>query len=105
MDAFWIILTGSLVAICCALLGCFLLLRKITMIGDAIAHAVLPGIVIAYFVTQSKASVFLLIGASIFGLITTLLIETLSQKAKMQSDAAIGISLTWLYSIRIILIT
>ena len=48
MEAFWIILTGSFVALSCGLLGVFLILRKMAMVGDAISHAVLPGIVLAY---------------------------------------------------------
>ena len=47
LDAFWIIVTGSLVAMCCSLLGCFLILRRMAMVGDAISHAVLPGIVLS----------------------------------------------------------
>lgn len=105
MDAFWIILTGSLVAACCGLLGCFLLLRKMSMIGDAISHAVLPGIVIAYLITDSRASFPMLIGAAIFGVITTVLIEFLSKLGNLQEDAAIGVSFTWLFSIGVILIS
>ena len=105
MDAFWIILTGSLVATCCALLGCFLLLRKMTMVGDAISHAVLPGIVIAYLIAQSRSSLPMLIGAAAFGVLTTVLIEILHKKGKLQIDASIGISFTWLFALGVILIT
>ena len=48
-----IISTGILVALSCSLLGCFLILRKMVMVGDAISHSVLPGIVLAYLVTSS----------------------------------------------------
>lgn len=105
MDDFWIILTGILVASSCALLGCFLLLRKMTMVGDAISHAVLPGIVLAYLVAQSRASVFMLIGAALFGVLTTVLIELLHKNGKLQIDASIGVSFTWLFAIGVILIT
>lgn len=105
MDAFWIILVGSLVAACGAVLGSFLLLRKMTMIGDAISHAVLPGIVLAYLVMQSRESIFMLIGAAIFGILTTVLIEVLSKRAGLQEDAAIGISFTWMFAIGVILIS
>ena len=54
MEAFWIILTGSLIAISCGLLGCYLVLRKMAMVGDAISHAVLPGIVLAYLFSGSR---------------------------------------------------
>lgn len=48
MNHFWIILIGALVGGSCSILGCFLVLRKMSMIGDAISHSVLPGIVIAF---------------------------------------------------------
>ncbi|MEM6262562.1 MAG: metal ABC transporter permease [Bacteroidota bacterium] len=105
MDSFWIILTGILVAASTSLLGSFLLLRKMTMVGDAISHAVLPGIVLAYLVSQSRASWIMLAGAALFGILTTLLIEVLHKRAKLQSDAAIGISFTWLFAIGVILIS
>jgi manganese/zinc/iron transport system permease protein len=105
MDTFWIILTGSLVAACCGMLGCFLLLRKMSMVGDAISHAVLPGIVIAYLITDSRASFPMLLGAAVFGVITTVLIEFLSKLGNLQEDAAIGVSFTWLFSIGVILIS
>lgn len=50
-DAFWIILTGSLVAMTSGLLGCYLVLRKMSMVGDAISHAVLPGIAVAFLLS------------------------------------------------------
>jgi len=105
MDDFWIILTGILVASSCALLGCFLLLRKMTMVGDAISHAVLPGIVLAYLVAQTRASVAMLVGAALFGVLTTVLIELLHKNGKLQVDAAIVVSFTWLFAIGVILIT
>ncbi|GAB4338838.1 MAG: metal ABC transporter permease [Flammeovirgaceae bacterium] len=105
MDAFWIIITGFLVASCGGLLGSFLLLRKMTMIGDAISHAILPGIVIAYLISDSRSSIPMLIGAATFGVFSTILIEFFHQKGKLQEDAAIGISFTWLFAIGVILIT
>ena len=105
MDAFWIILTGSLVAVSCALLGSFLLVRKMAMVADAISHAVLPGIVLAYLVAQNRASLPMLIGAAVFGILTTVLIEMLTHSGKLQSDAAIGISFTWMFAIGVILIS
>ncbi len=105
MDAFWIILTGSLVAICCALLGTFLVLRKMSMVGDAISHAVLPGLVIAYLVSGSRASFPMLVGAALVGILTTFLIELFHKKFKLQSDASIGVTFTWLFALGVILVT
>ncbi len=101
----YIILTGALVAGCGALLGSFLLLRKMTMVGDAISHAVLPGIVLAYLITTSRSSFFMLLGAAAFGMLTTVLIEVLHKRAKLQEDASIGISFTWLFAIGVILVS
>ncbi len=102
---FWIILTGILVAVNCGLLGVFLILRKAAMVGDAISHAVLPGIVIAYLVSGSKSTVVVTIGAALFGVLTTFLIEFLQKKARVQSDASIGITFTWLFAIGVILVS
>lgn len=105
MEAFWIILTGSLVAISCGLLGCFLILRQMVMVGDAISHAVLPGIVIAFLLSGSRETLPMLMGAAALGVVTTLLIELFYRKARLQSDASIGITFTWLFAIGIILIS
>ncbi len=105
MEAFWIILTGSMVAISCGLLGAFLLLRRMAMVGDAISHAVLPGIVLAYLLSESRETLPMLIGAAALGVFTTLFIELLHRKARLQTDASIGITFTWLFAIGIILIS
>ena len=105
MDAFWIILTGSLVAVSCAILGSFLILRKMSMIGDAISHSVLPGIVIAFLIAGSMQSIWMLIGAGILGILTTFLIEFLHQKGRVQTDASIGVTFTWLFALGVILVT
>tara|TARA_B110000467_G_C18247375_1_gene438239 strand:- start:339 stop:1118 length:780 start_codon:yes stop_codon:yes gene_type:complete len=75
------------------------------MIGDAISHAVLPGIVIAFLFSGSLDSVPMLIGAATFGIITTYLIETFNKKGGLQKDASIGITFTWLFAIGVILIS
>jgi manganese/zinc/iron transport system permease protein len=105
MDAFYIILTGALVATSCGLLGCYLVLRKMALIGDAISHAVLPGIVIAYLISGSRDSVVMLIGAGAVGILTTFLIEFLHRKARLQEDASIGVVFTLLFAIGVILIS
>ena len=105
MDAFWIILTGILVATCCALLGSFLVLRKMSMVGDAISHSVLPGIVIAFFIAGSMQSIWMLVGAGVLGVLTTFLIEFFHQKGKLQTDASIGVTFTWLFALGVILVT
>jgi len=102
---FWIILTGSLVAGSAAILGCFLILRRMAMIGDAISHAVLPGIVIAYLISGSLDSIPMLLGAAAFGVLTSVLIEMVTKKAKLQNDAAIGLVFTFLFALGVILMS
>jgi manganese/zinc/iron transport system permease protein len=105
MNDFWIILTGAFVAVNCGLLGVYLVLRKMTLVGDAISHAVLPGIVLAYLVAQSRSGPVVLLGAAIFGLFTTFLIEVFHKKLRLQSDASIGITFTWLFAIGVIMVS
>ena len=105
MDAFYIILTASLFSISCGILGCFLILRKMAMVGDAISHAVLPGIVIAFLLTGSRDSFDMIVGAALLGIFTTFLIEYFHKRAKLQTDAAIGVTFTWLFALGIILIS
>lgn len=104
MNGLWIILIGSLVASACSIVGCFLVLRKMSMIGDAISHAVLPGIVVAFLFSGSRDTVFMLTGAIIFGLLTVYLIS-LFQNSGVQDDAAIGVVFTALFAIGVILVS
>ena len=104
-DAAIIMLTGALVASSCALLGSFLVLRKSAMIGDAISHAVLPGIAIAYLFSGTRDIALMLLAAGIFGMLTTFIIEILSKFVKLKNDAAIGLTFTTLFAIGVILIT
>ena len=92
-------------AISCGLLGCYLILRKMAMIGDAISHAVLPGIIIAYLLTGNRDSIAILLGAGLLGVLTTFLIEFFHQKGKLQTDASIGVTFTWLFALGVILIS
>lgn len=102
---FWIILTGALAAGSCALVGCFLVLRRITMLGDAISHAVLPGIAIAFLLSSSREPLPMLIGAAALGMLTALITEWLHRQGRLQQDAAIGVTFTWLFAIGVILIS
>ncbi|MDG1046140.1 MAG: metal ABC transporter permease [Bacteroidia bacterium] len=105
MNDFYIILTACLVAINCAIMGSFLVMRKMVMIGDAISHAVLPGIFFAYIISGSTSSLPILVGAASSGILATIIIEWFTQKARLQSDASIGVSYTLLFAIGIILIS
>jgi manganese/zinc/iron transport system permease protein len=101
----WIVLTAIAVALCCALPGCFLVLRRMSMVGDAISHAVLPGIVIAYLLSGSRNTLVMLPGAALTGMFVAILIETLQKRMRIQSDAAIGLVYTLLFAIGVILVS
>ncbi|MCV9888979.1 metal ABC transporter permease [Metabacillus halosaccharovorans] len=100
----WIIITGSLVGVTCAMIGCFLVVRKMAMLADAISHTVLLGIVGGYLVSRSLDGPSLLIGAVVVGLLTALLVQVLSGKG-VQGDAAIGIVFTSLFAVGVILLS
>ncbi len=102
---FWIIVTGILVNTSGALLGNFLLLRRMSLLGDAISHAVLPGLAIAFIVTQSRSPIYMLIGAGVAGLLTVLLTESIRRLARVNEDAAIGVVFTSLFALGVVLIT
>lgn len=104
-NAFLIIFTGALIAVSCGLVGSFLMLRKMAMTGDAISHAVLPGIVIAFLISGSREGFSMIIGAGLFGVVATVLIEYLVTKVRLQADASIGVTFTLLFAVGIILIT
>ncbi len=100
----WIMLTGATVNIACALLGSFLILRKMSLMGDALSHAVLPGLVIAFALSGSTSILPMFIGAVIVGILTTFLTQTLHQYARVPSDASMGIVFTAMFAFGVILI-
>lgn len=104
-DAHWLVIMAILVSLPCALIGCFLNLRKMSLIGDAISHSVLPGIVIAFLIIRDLSSPWLILGATLSGLLSVIIIEMIHQKTKIKQDAAIGISFTSLFAIGVLLIS
>ncbi len=102
---FWIIVVGALVAGSCALVGCFLVLRRQAMMGDAISHAVLPGIVLAFMLTGSRNTIPMVIGAGAFGLLTVFITGVLERHGKLQPDASLGVTFTWLFAVGVILVS
>ncbi|MDP9424768.1 MAG: metal ABC transporter permease, partial [Actinomycetota bacterium] len=100
-----VILTAVLVAVPCALLGTLLVLRQMSMMGDAISHAVLPGIVIAFFISESLGPVVSVVGAGIFGVLTALLVEALRNTGRVKEDSSIGIVFTALFALGVFLVS
>lgn len=101
----WLMIVGILAAVACAIPGTFLMLRRLSLMGDAISHAVLPGIVVAYLVTESRSGGPVFIGAVIVGLVTAFLIEALRRFGKVDESASTGVVFTTLFAIGLVLIT
>ncbi len=99
-----IMLVGILCAMACALPGCFLLLRRMSMMGDAISHAVLPGIAVAFLISESRASFAMFLGAAVAGILTALFTQWITKFGKVDRGAAMGIVFTTLFAIGLILI-
>ncbi|WP_032122969.1 metal ABC transporter permease [Clostridium amazonitimonense] len=94
-----------IVAVACSLPGVFLVLRKMSMMSDAITHTILLGIVIAFFMTQNLSSPLLIVGAAVVGVLTVFLTEMLNSTKLVSEDSAIGIVFPLLFSIAIIIIS
>jgi len=105
IDDIWILATASLVAISCSLVGVFLILRRMSLIGDAISHSVLLGIVLAYLISGGRSMLAMMIGATLIGLITAWLSNALHRLGNLQADASIGIIFTWFFAMGVILIS
>jgi manganese/zinc/iron transport system permease protein len=99
-----ILLVGSFVAVSCALVGAFLVLRQMALMGDAISHAVLPGIVIAFLLTGDRAPLPMVLGAGALGVVTVVLVELFHRSGRLKEDASIGVVFPALFSIGVILI-
>ncbi len=95
---------AAIVAMACAIPGVFLVLRKMALISDAISHAILPGIVIGFFVTQDLNSPLLILLAALAGVITVVLVEFIQKTGLVKEDTAIGLVFPVLFSIGVLLI-
>lgn len=100
-----ILLVGGAVAASCALLGTFLVLRRLALLGDAISHSVLPGIAIAFLLTGTRNTLPMLAGAGALGVLTVFLVEALGRSRRVREDASIGLVFPALFSIGVILVS
>lgn len=100
----WIIAAGVLCASAAALLGNFLVLRKTSMLGDAISHAILPGLAVAFIVTGSRQSVPMFLGAALVGVLTALLTQWIHDFGKVDEGASMGVVFTTLFALGLVLI-
>ncbi len=100
----WIVLVGMLCAVANALLGNFLVLRKMSMLGDAVSHAVLPGLAVAFLITQSRSSLPMFIGAAAVGLLTAMFSEWIRRFGRVDEGASMGVVFTSLFALGLVLI-
>ncbi|MBI5388795.1 metal ABC transporter permease [Candidatus Woesearchaeota archaeon] len=101
---FEIMMLAAVVAVACSLCGVFLVLRKVSLMSDAISHAILLGIVLAFFVVKDFASPLLIIGAALTGILTVTLTELIIGTGKLKADASMGLVFPALFSLGVILI-
>jgi manganese/zinc/iron transport system permease protein len=95
-----LLLTGS-----AAMIGSFALLKKKVLVGDAIAHAVLPGVCIAFLLTGTKHPIYLLLGAFTTGWLALILMDQITHHSKIKEDTAIALVLSVTFGVGILLLT
>jgi manganese/zinc/iron transport system permease protein len=100
----WVVLIGALCAMACALPGAQLVLRRRSMMGDAISHAVLPGVAIAFLITATNDPLVMLVGAIVIGILTTILIDFVQRAGRTEIGASMGIVFTALFALGLVLI-
>lgn len=112
----WIVLTGAVAAMSCALPGTWLLLRRQSLLGDALSHSILPGIVLAYLILHSfekmqwispESSIrhlVLFFGAAISGVISAILTELVQRWGRLDRGASIGVIYTTMFALGLLMI-
>ncbi len=100
----WIVLIGVFSACSCTLLGNFLVLRGVSLMGDAIAHAVLPGIAVGFLLTHSRDPWAMFSGAAVVGVLTALLTQTITRFGNVERGAAMGVVFSVFFAVGLILI-
>ena len=93
------------VSAACGLTGLFLILRRMALVGDAISHSVLPGIVLAALLAHTLTGPFIILGAIAAGFLTTVLIDTIHHHSRVKPDAATGIVFSALFALGVVMVT
>ncbi len=100
-----ILAVAMMTGLATSLIGVFLVLRKMSMMTDAISHTILLGIVVSFMLVGSLTSPLLLIGATLMGVLTAYGVEVLHKSQRLKEDAAIGVVFTFLFSLAVLIIT
>jgi ABC-type Mn2+/Zn2+ transport system permease subunit/Mn-dependent DtxR family transcriptional regulator len=98
------LIASIITGISCGLIGAFIMLRRMSLLGDALAHAVLPGVVIGFMIA-GKGQLAIFIGAVISGFITVVLISYINRNSKIKEDTSIGVIFTGAFALGILLVS
>ncbi|HMT22631.1 MAG TPA: metal ABC transporter permease, partial [Promineifilum sp.] len=98
-------LGAAVLGIVAGALGTFALLRRQSLLGDAMSHAALPGVLLAFMLTGSKAPVVLVLGAAVAGVLGTFLLLSITRFSRLKEDAALGIILSVFFGFGLVLLT
>ncbi|HEX7450190.1 MAG TPA: metal ABC transporter permease [Pirellulales bacterium] len=103
-QALWTIAVAAVAGASCAILGCYLVLRRMSLLGDAISHAVLPGIALGFLIGGTTTSAWIFVCAAAVGLLTAFLIQTLTEQGQIAEDSSMGVVFTSLFAFGVVLI-
>jgi manganese/zinc/iron transport system permease protein len=101
----WIVLMGFFVTAACGLVGNYLLLRRMALVGDAISHSILPGLVVAFMIFKTSTTWVAFGGALVAGVLTVLIIEFIHRQSRVKPDAAVCIAFTTLFAFGVVLMS
>ncbi len=101
----WVMLMGFLVSASCGLVGCFLVLRRMALMGDAMSHSVLPGIVIAFLISRSRGILPMSMGALVAGLLTAFVIELVHRNSRLKTDAALAVVFSSAFALGVLMLS
>lgn len=100
-----VVLGTILICCCAAIVGCFTFLRKRALLGDAVAHATLPGVCVGFLLSGSKNPYFILIGAFTTGLLSIYVVDFITRNSKIKADTSLALVLTFFFGVGILLLT
>jgi manganese/zinc/iron transport system permease protein len=104
-DDVWTVIIAILCNVPCALLGCYLVLRRMSLLSDAISHSVLPGLVVAFLLTGSVSGWGMVLGAVVLGIGTAFLTQSVTRLTDVAEDASMGVVFTSLFAVGVLLMT
>jgi manganese/zinc/iron transport system permease protein len=98
------LLAATFAAVSCALLGNFLVLRRQSLMGDAISHAVLPGLVAAFLIAGTRSAWPMFVGAALAGVVTVVLVELVRRLGRVEPGAAMGVVFSIMFALGVVLL-